>query len=192
MRFPERISCSLTIAIAATLSCCSNTTTYDEAIQKNRGNFEDPQRLGDAIFLVEMRSLNMFQLALLQLAGQSGYASEVVNLGKEDTNLFKTIAQDLTEVARSEEVRLPTEMSQDHASRLAVIRETPRQDFDRAVITELRKINEAALGQLTLMATEGSDPDVRAFAARKIGTIRTHLKRVVQVEDGLLTTVRAE
>ena len=192
MRFPERISCSLMIAIAATLPCCSNTTTYDEAIQKNRGNFEDPQRLGDAIFLVEMKSLNMFQLALLQLAGQSGYASEVVNLGKEDINLFKTIAQDLTEVARGVEVRLPTEMSQDHHSRLAVIRETPRQDFDRAVVTELRKINEAALGQLTLMATEGSDPDVRAFAARKIGTVRTHLKRVIQVEDGLLTTVRRE
>lgn len=192
MRFPARISRSLTIAIAAVLSCCSNTTTYDEAIEKNRNNFEDPQQLGDAIFLVEMKSVNLLHLELLQIAAQSGYASELVNLGKEEIGSFKTIAQDLTEVARGEEVRLPTKMSGDHETRLAGIREAPRQDIDRAIITELRKLNEAALGQLTLMATEGSDPDVRAFAARKIGTLRVHLARVIDVEDGLLTTVKGE
>ncbi len=190
MKFTQLFSSALTIAIAATFSACSNTTTYDEALEKNRENIEDPQRLGDAVFLVEMKSLNMFQLQLLQIADQSGYSSELVNLGKEDINSFKTIAEDLTAVARSEEVRLPTEMSNDHEARLAVIRETPRQEIDRAVITELRETNEGALKQLTTIATEGSDPDVRAFAARKIGALRTHLQRVIDVEKGLLTTVK--
>ena len=56
----------------------------------------------------------------------------------------------------------------------------------------MRKLSEAAMSQLKLMATEGSDPDVRAFAARKIGTLRVHLARVIEVEEGLLTTVKAE
>ncbi len=174
------------------MSCCSHTITYDEAIEKNRKNFEDPQQLGDAIFLVEMKSANLLHLELLQTAAQAGYSSELVNLGKEEIGAFKTVAQDLTEVARGEEARLPTEMSKDHEARLAAIRETPRQEIDRAVITELRKLSEAAMSQLKLMATEGSDPDVRAFAARKIGTLRVHLARVIEVEEGLLTTVKAE
>ena len=96
------------------MSCCSHTITYDEAIEKNRKNFEDPQQLGDAIFLVEMKSANLLHLELLQTAAQAGYSSELVNLGKEEIGAFKTVAQDLTEVARGEEARVPTEMSKDH------------------------------------------------------------------------------
>jgi putative membrane protein len=177
---------------AAFLFSCSNTKTYEEAMEENRERIEEPARLGDAQFLVEIKSLNMFQLELLKIAHESGYSSEMVNLGKDNISPFQTLDTDLTDVAKKEKFRLPTELSESHAARLAAVKEASRQEIDQKIIAEMGKINSEVLQKFTAQATEGSDPDVRAFAARKIGALRAHSEAVRRVEEGLLTTVKDE
>ena len=182
----------LSMLLATVLFSCSNTKTYEEAMQENRDRIEEPARLGDAQFLVEVKSLNMFQLELLRLADASGYSSEMVNLGKDNIGPFQTLDTDLTDVAKKEKFRLPTELSENHASRLTAVKEASRQEIDQMIIAEMAKTNAEALQKFTAQATEGHDPDVRAFAARKIGALRAHNDAIRTVEERLLTTVKGE
>ena len=161
-------------------------------MQENRERIEEPERLGDAQFLVEIKSLNMFQLELLKVAKERGYSSEMVTLGKDNIGPFQTLDTDLTDVAKKEKFRLPTELSEDHASRLAAVKEASRQQIDQMIVAEMGKINSEALQNFTSQATEGHDADVRAFAARKIGALRAHNEAIQRVEEGLLTTVKEE
>lgn len=178
--------------LAGILLSCSNTMTYEEAMEANRNRIDEPARLGDAEFLVEVKSLNMFQLELLRLANESGYSSEMVNLGKDNIESFQTLDTDLTDVAKREKFRLPTELSESHASRLAAVKNASRREIDNMIVDEMSKSNSEALQKFTTHATEGSDPDVRAFAARKIGGLRAHNDAIKKVEEGLLTTVNEE
>lgn len=161
-------------------------------MQENRERIEEPARLGDAQFLVDIKSLNMFQLELLRLADASGYSSEMVNLGKDNIAPFQTLDTDLTDVAKQEKFRLPTELSENHAARLTAVKEASRQEIDQLIIAEMAKINAEALQKFTAQATEGHDADVRAFAARKIGALRAHNDAIRKVEERLLTTVKDE
>ncbi len=182
----------LYLLLAGVLFSCSNTMTYEEAMEANRNRIEEPERLGDAQFLVEIKSHNMFQLELLNLANESGYSSEMVNLGKDNIGPFQTLDTDLTDVAKKEKFRLPTELSESHASRLAAVKGASRQEIDQMIIAELARSNSEVLQKFTSHATEGYDPDVRAFAARKIGALRAHHDAIRKVEEGLLTTVKEE
>src|SRR5690606_6155759 len=96
------------IVLAASFFSCSNSKTYDDAMQENRDRIEEPGRLGDALFLVEIRSLIMFQLELLKVAAESGYSAELVNLGKDNIEPFQTLDNDVVDVAKKEKFRLPT------------------------------------------------------------------------------------
>jgi putative membrane protein len=174
------------------MSSCSNVTTYEEAMELNRKKIDDAERLNDAQFLVEIKSLNMFQLELLKLANKNGYSSEIVNLGKDNIGPFTTMDSDLTNVAKKEKFRLPTEMSEDHQARLQRLTKTQRQEIDQRIIEEIKISNDQTLQKFTAQATEAFDPDIRAFAARKIGALRAHNINIKKVEEGLLTTVKDE
>lgn len=180
------------IVLAASFFSCSNSKTYDDAMQENRDRIEEPGRLGDALFLVEIRSLIMFQLELLKVAAESGYSAELVNLGKDNIEPFQTLDNDVVDVAKKEKFRLPTEMSEDHIARLAAVKRASRQEIDQMLVSEMAKANSEAVQKLTAQATEGSDPDVRAFAARIIGALRVHNDSIRRVKDGLLTSFRRD
>lgn len=190
MRIFTNFSAGILATLSVLLVSCSNTMTYEEAMQENRDRIEEPELLGDAQFLVEIKSLNLFHVELLKLASESGYSSEVVNLGKDNISPFQTLDTDLTDVAKKEKFRLPTEMSPDHSTRLSAVKNATRQEIDQMIVSELTRINGETLEKFTAHATEGHDPDVRAFAARKIGALRAHNDEIKKVEERLLTTVK--
>jgi putative membrane protein len=179
-------------ASALLFYACSSSTSYDEAMEINRRNIDDHLRIEDAVFLVDSYSLEMFQAELLRISGTAGYSSDVVTLGNENAGPFKTMQEELIDLAKREKIRLPNELKPEHEQQLQALKSSARTDFDHKVIDLLKETNLEEVRNYTLKATEAHDPDVRAFAARKLGQLRAHSAAIQKVEDRLLTTVKEE
>jgi putative membrane protein len=182
----DRLVVAFNTLVCFIMISCSTETSYDDALQKNSDRIEDVKRLDDAKFLVEQKSLNILQHHLILLASSSGYSSAVVNFGKAHETFFADMGKDIDRLAKDENFQLPTEMSIDHQTTFKQIKNSTRAQLDQQLISALKEISAGQKKTYTLNASEGSDPDVRAFAARKIGSIRSLEQSIIDVEKGLL------
>jgi hypothetical protein len=167
-------------------AACDGSTTYEEALDYNRQNIKEPRKVGDADFLVKAKSLITLQTSLLQLSQERGYSSAVVNLGKNNVEMFKTIESDINDLAGDEDIRLGSTMDPAHLQLFEEIRGTDRGSFDQKLVFSLQSVNEQGLKLFEEQATKAFDPDVRAFAARKLGQVKSYGETVGKVQTELL------
>lgn len=167
---------------------CSQELSYTEALEKNRERFDDPQMVEDARFLVDAKSANMLEIRLTQMAADSGYASAVVDLARQNLNDHQELSEDLEDLARKKRVKLPTMMSNEHQSLVHKVASSDREDFDENFMDALQKVNKSLYEDFMDKATEANDADIRAFAARKLDVVRAHSDRIDNVQSKLLST----
>ncbi|MBT1703392.1 DUF4142 domain-containing protein [Chryseosolibacter indicus] len=178
--------CALLILTLA--MSCSQNLSYQQALNKNKKQFDDPKALADAQFLVDAKSFNLFESRLSEKAVQSGYSAAVVNMAKKSVEDHKELGEELNKLARKKKIKLPSEMSDSHVKSLGQLTATDREDFDKNYVRMLEQVNEENTYQFENMATAASDADIRAFSARKLGTLRTHAQAIDSVENKLLQT----
>jgi putative membrane protein len=178
----------LLVLIAVFLISCSQTLTYQEAMNKNERKITDVTKLQDARFLVDAKSFNILEMKLAETAITSGYASAVVDLARRHLQDHKDMEDDLNTLARREKIVLPTLMNDKHQMYLLEVSNSNREDFDTRYIETLQRINEENKEQYMSMATDAKDADVRAFAARKLDMLRNHATRMEEVRSRLMNT----
>ncbi|HYG04246.1 MAG TPA: DUF4142 domain-containing protein [Chryseosolibacter sp.] len=179
---------AVVIMACTLLASCSQDLTHHEAINKNQRKIEDPERLDDARFLVEARSFNLLDMRLAELASENGYAASIVNLAKKDIETHEDLARDLNKLAAKEKIAIPDNMNEEHQSILFELSKAEREDFDQQYISALNRINDDITRRFTTMATQAKDADIRAFAARRLGTLREQESLLSEVEDELMDT----
>lgn len=167
---------------------CSQELTYNEAISKNKARLDDPREIADADFLVEVKSVNILETSLTQLASDTAYASAVVELARQALADHLVMSEDLQKLANKEKIKLPDLMSNEHQSIYNRVLANDREDFDQGFIEALKRVNEDINKDFMNMATEAYDPDIRAFAARKLDMVRVHSEKINEVESKLLST----
>ena len=65
------------------------------------------------------------------------------------------------------------------------LRQVPKRHFDCAYMSAQIRGHVATIGLFVLEVRAGSDPDVRAFAARWLPPLRMHLRLARQIADQL-------
>lgn len=166
---------------------CSQELSYNEAMDKNRSKLSQ-EELEDANFLVEMKSANILQEKLTQLAIDTGYASSVVDMARQNITDHEKMNEDLREIASKKKVKLPAMMSQMHQGMYNQVAVSDRDEFDENFMRTLKRINQDINDEFMDQATEANDADVRAFAARNLDMARIHSERIKQVEGRMLST----
>jgi putative membrane protein len=181
------LRCSFVLTAVLAFSC-SQTLTYQEAVNKNERKITDVAKLQDARFLVDAKSFNILERKLAETAITSGYASAVVDLARKHLDDHKDMQEDLTTLARKEKITLPTMMNDKHQMYMLDVTQSSREDFDNKYIETLQRINEENKEQYMRMATDAKDADIRAFAARKLDMLRDHTTRMEEVRSKLMNT----
>lgn len=178
----------LILVTAGLLTSCSGDVSYKEALEENREEIEDPKTLEDANFLVESKSLNILATKLSALASDSGYSSALVSFARSHSEEHKEMEEDLKDLANEKDITLPSEMSEEHKALFYQLSSATRQEFDRNFIEIIKKINEENKSLYTRNATGANDPDIRAFAARKLDPLKANLESISKIEEQLLQT----
>ena len=170
------------------LNGCNRSVSYEEALSENADDFEDVNMLKDATFIVELKSRNMLAIKILTIASDSAYSAVVASFAKTTLPEYKKLEEEIQNLAKKEDVVLPDELSAEHQILLSQLTSSRRQDFDNNFSRIITKINTDNNSLFTSNATQASDPDVRAFAARKLDLFRAHAKLVSEMQSQLLNT----
>jgi putative membrane protein len=176
------------IAASLLLNGCNRSVSYEEALSENAEDFKDVNMLEDATFMVELKSRNMLTIKILTIASDSAYSSVVVGFAKTTLPEHKRLEEEIQDLAKKRDVSLPDELSPEHQILLSQLTSSRRQDFDNDFNRIISKINNDNNKLFTSKATQASDPDVRAFAARKLDLFRTHARLLSQMQSQLLNT----
>jgi putative membrane protein len=167
---------------------CNTRVTYEEALNENQDRFEDARQLEDAKFLVESKSRNLLAIKVLSLASDSGYSSVVVRFAKQSLPEHQQLDEELEELSKKKEIELPDELSAQHQMLLSELTSSARSNFDNTFSKIIGNINDQNYAMFTGNATEASDEDIRAFAARKLDLLRNHSRLLSTMQEQLLNT----
>ena len=176
------------IAISFCVSACNNNVSYEEALNKNREHFEDAKEFADAEFLMKTKSANLLAIKALDLASDTAYSAAIMNFAKSNLEDLKKLDEEIAEVARKKDITLADELSPEHSTLLKQLSSAERTEFDASFIRIVGNINEANTATFTTKATDAYDPDIRAFAARKLDLLRAHSESVSSIRQELLNT----
>jgi predicted outer membrane protein len=185
----NRMATFLSCVIAGIMATgCSSTLSYNEALQKNVRDIEDPEKLDDARFLVDAMSYNILATRMAEAAVESGYSASLVNLAKENLEEHEEMGKELKKLARKEDVILPAEMNETHQRMLSELTSSDRREFDRTYVRLLRDVSQEDSQKFSRIATEAESEDIRAFAARKLDLFKSHDNDLQTVDAELLRT----
>lgn len=176
------------VTCAVFFSACSGDTSYSEALEENREEIEDPKTREDANFLVEAKSLAILNTKVYTLAADSGYSSALVEFADQHKEAHEEMEKDLDDLARDKDIKLPSEMSDEHNAMYAQLSTAGREGFDRSFVTITKRINDDSRSLFNRNATGANDPDIRAFAARKLDQLQANANAVNDIEKRLLQT----
>ena len=179
---------SVFITSALFLAACSGDATYKEALEENREEIEDPKTLEDANFLVEAKSLAILNTKIYTLAADSGYSSALVEFAGKHKEAHEEMEKDLDDLAKDKDIKLPSEMSEEHNAMYYQLSTADREEFDRGFVRITKRINDDSRNLFNRNATGANDPDIRAFAARKLDHLNANASAVNDIEKQLLQT----
>ena len=93
---------------------------------------------------------------------------------------------DLKEVAAKKSVALPTEVSDEQKSMLDRLSKLSGADFDKEYVKAMVDDHEKDVKEFQTQSQSGTDADVKAFAARTLPTLQSHLDKVKGIKERMM------
>lgn len=147
-------------------------TTTDQTTQRTANlNAQDRQ------FLIQAAQGGMAEVRLGQLAAQRAVNASVKQYGQHMVQQHTQANNELMQLAAQKGVTLPNDVNAQQKAMRARLGQIPGRRFDTTYIREAGV--KAHTQQRDLFQREisyGQDPDVKAFAARVLPTVRDHLQ----------------
>ena len=145
-------------------TAANNNGANDNSIQK------------DAQFMMKAAQINMEEIALGKLAQQKGNTAHVKELGKMMETEHAKASAELMELARSKSVSLPVAASAEAMDAAKNLSLKTGNDFGKAYSDMMVNGHNDAIALFTTASKEGSDASVKAFAAKMLPALKTHLE----------------
>lgn len=91
----------------------------------------------------------------------------------------------LKSIAEGKKITLPTELDAKHKKTAEMMAKMSGAGFDRDYITDMVKDHEEDVAEFQKEAMNGSDPDIKNFAAMALPTLQQHLQMAKDISSSL-------
>lgn len=140
---------------------------------------------GDAKFIMEAAQGGMMEVELGRLASERASSDDVRRFGARMVEDHSKANDELKRLAAAKGVTLPAEMSAKERAEAARLARLTGAQFDREYVRMMLKDHKKDVAEFQRQSTKGRDADVRAFAARTLPVLQTHLSMIQEISDGL-------
>lgn len=178
------------ILIAGTvmiISSCDENKTTDSAEIAEQENIDKLATDDQAIvviendngmkFLMEVAEMQLEEISLGKLAQQKGTSTHVKELGKMmEAEHGKTLAE-ITELAQSKSVSIPTSITEDSQDAYEKLEGKTGNDFDKTYSDMMVEHHEDAIELFEKASADSNDPEIKAWATQKLPGLRTHFEQ---------------
>ncbi|MCC7453295.1 MAG: DUF4142 domain-containing protein [Crocinitomix sp.] len=175
--------------IIAVSSCTNNQEPKDNvevAEDINDATFDDKDRENDAEFLVEAAEINLEVIQLGQLAQEKGKSADIKELGKMMVEAHTKLLNDLTTLANSKQITIPTAVSDESREEFNLLNEKLGVNFDIAYAELMVSGHNDAIDAFEEAATECADMDIKNWATTTLPELRSHLDQSIESQKKCL------
>lgn len=188
MKHYKSLVLQVTCIIATTIgiAACTNNKpedTKEVAEHKNEQKFSNNPNEKDAQFLVDAAVINLKEISLGQLAQQKGGTKHVTALGKMMETEHTKMLADLTALAKSKNISLPTAQTQNGQDAYIKLNKKSEIDFGKEYSDLMVKGHKDAIALFEKASTDCTDSDIRTWATATLPALRTHLDQALMCKE---------
>jgi putative membrane protein len=136
----------------------------------------------DQMFASEAAIAGMAEVELGTMAMQQGRHARVKSFGQMMVTDHSKAGDELKSIAKSKGMTLPTMLDAKHQATRDKLAKLSGAEFDRAYMDEMVTGHQAVATKMMTEANSGSDPQLKAFAAKTLPTVQSHLKMAQDIQ----------
>jgi putative membrane protein len=131
----------------------------------------------DRAFATKAAQDGMAEVAMGELAAKQASNDAVKQFGQRMVDDHTKANNELKKLAAKEGIALPSEMSAKQKASQDRLAKLSGADFDREYMRAMVKDHDSAVAMFEKQSRSGSDPELKAWAAKTIPVLREHQKQ---------------
>jgi putative membrane protein len=139
----------------------------------------------DSSFFKDAADGGMDEVKLGQLATQNGASDRVKKFGQRMVDDHSKMGDELKALASRKGVTLPADIGVKDKASYHLLSSKAGEGFDKSYISSMIKDHEDDIAAFQKEANNGTDADVKAFAAKALPTLQEHLRMAQEIGQEL-------
>lgn len=140
---------------------------------------------GHDTFAMKAGQANFAEVELGKLALQTSMNDAVKKFAQMMVDDHGKALDELKGIAEKKNITLPSELDTEHKKLSDRLSKLSGAEFDRAYIQAMVDGHKKVVADVRKESQSGSDPDLKAWAAKVLPTVEAHLKQAETINKGL-------
>jgi putative membrane protein len=161
----------------------SNAGNANKSNRNSRNNNATGEQTGmgnmtshDRDFVMDAAMGSLMEVELGRMATHQGASDAVKQFGQRMVDDHSKANQELTSLASSKGITLPTELDEKHRVHVTKMSSMTGADFDREYVKMMVSDHRKDVSDFEKESTRGTDADLKAFAGKTLPTLQEHLR----------------
>jgi putative membrane protein len=164
-------------AFMAIYSCNSiGTSSNEPAYAQNLTKFDSSEIKTDVRFAMQVANANMMEAQLGSLALNNCSLRDVRQLGQRMIDDHINTGSELVNIAQAKDISLPSAPDNGTQKKIDLLRQKKGALFDKYYIYMIVDGHKDAIDLFQREADKGNDPEIKAWAYRKLPLLQSHLQ----------------
>lgn len=193
----KKLSSILMIGLSAlAFQACQNkakdSTENADSVNKTKDTTTNASVTGgiavdkdDAKFAVEAANGGMGEVNMGKIAQQNAANPRVKSFGAMMVNDHSKANDELMALAKEKNITLPAAVNEDEQKMEADLTKKTGKDFDKAYVDGMVKDHKDDIKAFEGASKNCKDPDIKAFAAKTLPTLRMHLDSIEAIKASM-------
>jgi putative membrane protein len=138
---------------------------------------------GDLTFMNDAAQGGMAEVEMGRMAAVQAVSSEVKQFAERMIKDHSQAGEELKQLAGAKKVVLPMEMTPKQKEMMEKFSKLKGSDFDREYIKAMVADHEKDVAAFEATAKNGTDADVKAFAAKILPTLKDHMQMIRSISE---------
>jgi putative membrane protein len=152
-------------------------------ISSNSANSNKASMTGDNDFMMKAAQGGMAEVELGRLAATKATNAEVKKFAQKMIEDHSNANTELKALATKKGVTLPADVGSEHKALMDKLKNLSGADFDKAYVSAMVDDHKKDVSEFEKESTGGTDADTKAFAAKTLPTLKTHLEMIQGIQS---------
>jgi putative membrane protein len=137
-----------------------------------------PSKVDDKKFVKDAALGGMTEVELGKVASQKASDEKVKEFAQKMVDDHTKANEQLKEIASKSNIQVPDSLDSKHRSRIDKLSKLSGEEFNKAYVKDQLKDHQTDVREFSDEAQNGTDPNVKSFAASTLPTLQHHLEMV--------------
>lgn len=167
----------------------ANTSSMNSAMNSNTANSNSMMNLNGTdtassqdTFWTKAAQGGIAEVELSRVAAAKSQNADVKNYAQKMITDHTKANDELKTLAAKKNVTLPTETDAAHKAKLQELQNLSGAEFDREYVNTMVDDHQKTVDLFEKQSNDNSDPDLKAFAAKTLPTLKSHLDMIKNIQ----------